>query len=80
MSLLYGLIIVVIGVLLVLKTEGFYRLIGRVDWAEKYLGTEGGTRLFLKLLGILVILLGFTVMTGLWNELLSSTIGKMYSH
>jgi len=80
MSFLYGLIIVIVGVLMVIKTEFFYRLVGRVNWAERYLGTEGGTRLFLKLLGILIILLGFTVMVGLWNELLSSTIGKTISH
>jgi len=78
MNILLGLILVVIGILLVVKTEVFYRITGRISWAERYFGTEGGTRLFLKFLGILVILLGFTVMVGLWNSLLEATLGKMF--
>jgi len=78
MQILYGLIIVIVGSLMVIKTEFFLGMTGSIAWAENNLGTEGGTRLFLKLLGILIILLGFTVMVGLWNELLSSTIGRLF--
>ena len=78
MNIILGLILVVVGALLTIKSETFYRITGSIAWAERYLGTEGGTRLFFKILGVLVILLGFTVMVGLWNTLLSATLGKMF--
>jgi len=78
MNIILGLILVVVGALLTIKSETFYRITGPIGWAERYLGTEGGTRLFFKFLGVLVILLGFTVMVGLWNTLLSATLGKMF--
>ena len=43
MSILYGLIIVIIGSLMVIKTEFFLGLTGPIAWAENNLGTEGGT-------------------------------------
>ena len=48
----------VIGFIMVWKSDFFLKNFGRVPTAEKYLGSEGGTRLFYKLLGILVMIGG----------------------
>jgi len=59
-----GVIIIVVGILLVVKTNWFLRFTGKIAWAEEKLGTEGGTRMFFKLLGILGIIIAFLIMTG----------------
>jgi len=56
------------------KSEWILNNFGRVAWAEKHLGMEGGTRLFYKLLGIVIILGGLSVMTGLWNDILGGIV------
>ncbi|MBI2984081.1 MAG: hypothetical protein HYY50_00410 [Candidatus Kerfeldbacteria bacterium] len=53
-----------LGALLVIKTQWFYNFTGPIDWAEQHLGTEGGTRLFIKLIGIAIILGAFLWVTG----------------
>ncbi len=52
----------VVGLTLVLKTHWFLAFFGRVRFAERYLGTEGGTRLFYKLLGVLVFIVGLILL------------------
>lgn len=63
-----GLLIVVIGALITIKSEWFVQNFGYIGWAEAHLGTAGGTRLFYKLLGIVFCLGGFIYMTGLWGS------------
>ncbi|PIY95461.1 MAG: hypothetical protein COY66_06695 [Candidatus Kerfeldbacteria bacterium CG_4_10_14_0_8_um_filter_42_10] len=65
-----GLIGIAIGAVLVIKTEWFLDFFGRIEWAERHLGTEGGTRLFYKMIGIGTIILSFMLMTGLLQLLL----------
>ena len=59
-----GVIIIAVGILMVIKTDWFLRFTGKIAWAEEKLGTEGGTRMFFKLLGILGIIIAFLIMTG----------------
>ena len=66
-----GLLIAFFGVSFVWKTESFFRLTGRINWAESKLGA-GGTRLFLKLFGVLVIFIGIFVMTNIASDILNS--------
>jgi hypothetical protein len=47
------------GFMLIWKTEAVYGFTGRFEFAEKYLGTEGGSRLFIKIIGIVVILVSW---------------------
>ncbi|MBI2633572.1 MAG: hypothetical protein HYW78_04300 [Parcubacteria group bacterium] len=75
MRTLIGPLIIIAGVIMVFKSEWFLRTFGRVAWAEKNLGLEGGTRFFYKLLGLLVVLFGILIFTGLWNDLLNSFAG-----
>ena len=56
--------IIAIGAALVIKTEWIYSFTGPIDWAEEHLGSEGGTRIFIKLLGVAIILGAFLWVTG----------------
>ncbi|MDP2631212.1 MAG: hypothetical protein Q8P30_00400 [Candidatus Uhrbacteria bacterium] len=68
--ILIGIAIVGLGVLMVVKTPWFLSMVGRVYFAEKYLG-GGGTRLFLKLLGVAIAVIGLIVITDLWDNFLA---------
>lgn len=65
MRIFLGLAAIVIGFMIVWKTEWLLGFFGRVNWAEKHLGYEGGTRLFYKLIGVLVIIIGIFAATNL---------------
>jgi len=74
MRFLIGTLLVIAGVVIVWKSEWIYREFGEVDWAEKHLGTEGGSRLFYKLIGLVVIFLGFFIISGIWDLLLGGFV------
>lgn len=65
MNWFIALIVIAIGSLLVIKTQWIYDFTGPIDWAEEHLGTEGGTRLFIKLIGVLMIVGAFLGVTGI---------------
>jgi len=69
--IILGLIVVAIGALVTIKAEWFYRNFGPIPSAEKFLGTEGGSRLAYKLIGILAAVIGFLIMTGLIESVLT---------
>ena len=71
MFIILGLLIIGVRVLLIAKTEWFINNFGRIAWFEDKLGTDGGSRLGYKLVGIVLILLGMIVMTGSSGEFLS---------
>lgn len=75
LRVLLGIGIISVGTFFVIKTEWFLENFGRIEWAEEHLGFEGGSRLFYKLIGILIIILGFLVVSGLWYDLLNSFTG-----
>lgn len=64
-KIILGLFLAGFGTFLAIKSEAFFRIFGRLAFAEKYLGAEGGSRLFYQLLGILLIFIGFMFMTGM---------------
>jgi hypothetical protein len=71
-KIVIGLILVLIGFLLVWKSEWFLYNIGRIDWAEQKL--SGGTRIFYKLIGIGIIIIGFFIMTNLYQGILNAFV------
>lgn len=78
MQIIWGLLLAGIGVVLAIKSEWLVNNFGRVGWAEQHLGMEGGSRLFYKLLGILAIVIGFMIMTGLIEGLILGTFGRLF--
>lgn len=80
MYIFTGLIIIAGGVFLVLKTEWFINNFGRIAWFEAKLGTEGGSRLGYKLVGIFLIFLGVIVMTGSSSEFMSWMLSPLLKY
>lgn len=68
--ILIGFIIAIIGFIIVWQSEWFLSNIGRIDWAEKKL--SGGSRIFYKLIGLGIILLGFLIITNIHTSILTS--------
>jgi len=60
-----GLLIAAVGYLLVWKSNWLLNNFGRIGWAEEHLGSEGGSRLMYKLIGIIIIITGFLHATNL---------------
>jgi hypothetical protein len=78
MHILIGLIIIGIGALIVVKTEAILNSFGRIYFFEKYLGTEGGSRLGYKLIGIAAVFIGALIMTNLIGDLLSWVFSPLF--
>ena len=73
-----GIIMVVAGLFLILKTEWFIQNFGTNAWAEAHLGYNGGTRLMYKLIGLVFIFFGFLAITNLLNSFLMGTVVKIF--
>ncbi|MFA6306462.1 MAG: hypothetical protein WCV70_02360 [Patescibacteria group bacterium] len=65
MHILLGFIILAIGALIVIKSEAMLNAFGRIEFFERKLGSEGGSRLGYKLLGLIAIFIGTLIMTNL---------------
>lgn len=63
MNILVGLVILAVGTFMVIKSEAMLSAFGRIEFFERQLGTEGGSRLGYKLIGMLAIFIGMLVMT-----------------
>lgn len=75
--ILIGLVMVSVGFLVVWKTRNIEDMFGSIDWAEAKLG-GGGTNMMYKFIGVVVIFVGFMVMTNLWNAFLEATLGSLF--
>lgn len=77
MKYVLGLGVIVIGALMVIKTEWFLENFGQSSWAEDKLG-NGGSRLMYKLIGLAAILLSLMAMTGMLGEVILSVFGGLF--
>ncbi|MFA5359581.1 MAG: hypothetical protein WC349_01310 [Patescibacteria group bacterium] len=65
MYVLIGFIILAVGALIVIKSEAMLNGFGRIEFFERHLGADGGSRLGYKLIGIIIIFIGMLVMTNM---------------
>jgi hypothetical protein len=72
-----GLAVMLIGVAIVVKTEAFLSAFGRIGFFERFFGTEGGSRLGYKLIGLAAVFIGFLMVTGLINAFMSWLLGPI---
>ncbi len=77
MKYFLGILVIILGSFMVIKTAWFVENFGYSDWAEAKLG-GGGTRLMYKILGILFIVGAVLVMTGAMGEILISIFGRLF--
>ena len=78
MRFFIGILLVLIGATLIIKTEWFIQNFGASAWAEEKLGTSGGTRIMYKFIGLAMILVGFLAVTNLHQAFLMATVGKIF--
>jgi len=65
MYIIIGFIVLAAGALLVIKSEAMLNAFGRIAFFEKYLGSEGGSRLGYKIIGLIAIFIGLLIMTNM---------------
>jgi len=68
MDIIFGLVMMGIGAFITIYSEKIFNTFGRIEFFEKYLGTEGGSRLGYKLFGILVFFIGTLILTGMIQD------------
>jgi hypothetical protein len=78
LRIIAGIVGIIIGSVMVMRSEWFLSFFGRINWAEIHLGSEGGTRVFYKLLGMITILISLMVMTGMIEGLLFAIFGPLF--
>ncbi len=78
--IILGIIITVGGVFMIMRTEWLINNFGRMAWFEEKLGSEGGTRLGYKLIGVVAIVVGIIVMTGSGSELMRWLLGPLMKY
>lgn len=77
MQFIIGLAFFIVGALIVVKSEAILSAFGRIDFFDKYLGTEGGSRLGYKIIGVIVIFLGILLITGMFNGFMEWILGPL---
>ena len=75
--IIMGLIGVVIGFFMVWKAEKFVEAIGPMEWAEKFFGGSRSSTGY-QVIGIIIILISFAVMTNLIGGILNATLGRLF--
>lgn len=70
MRIFMGLLISAVGILMTIKSEWLYENMGAIPSAERWLGSSGGSRLFYKLIGMLITFIGFFMVTGLLGKII----------
>ncbi len=78
MRFIIGFAVVIGGFLMVWKADWFVKNFGQIGWAEEHLSTEGGTRIFYKILGIIFIMGAFMGMTGLLGDIVGGIFGPLF--
>lgn len=76
LRVLWGILLVGFGLTLTLRTYWFIDFLGPLDFLEYKIG-PGGTRLVYKILGAVIVIIGFLVMTNLWGRFLNASIGSV---
>ncbi len=77
MRYIVGIILTLVGLGMILKTEWLIENFGTSAWAEDKLGSSGGSRLFYKLIGLVLIFLGFLFITNMIGGFLVGTVGRL---
>ncbi len=75
--ILVGVCLIALGVLMTYKTEWFLSLLGRVPFAEKFFG-GGGTRLFYKLLGVFIAIIGIMFATNTFDLIIGGFLTRLF--
>ena len=73
-----GMILAAVGFMFVWKSEWLLQNFGAIDFAEKYLHGDGGSRLMYKIFGILIVTIGFLIATDLMYTFLEWAVSSIF--
>ncbi len=76
MKYFFGILSIVLGAVLVIKTSWFVENFGTSAWAEAHFG--GGTYTWYKLVGMIIIVVAMLVMTGLFGPIFLNIFGRLF--
>jgi len=76
MQIVIGIVIVIVGLFFVIKTNAIFSAFGSVGFFEKYLGV-GNSKLGYKLVGVFLIFIGMLFITGLIDGFLNFILGPL---
>ena len=68
-AIIVGIVTVIIGITMVWRPRFYVDFVGHQEWAEKIFGINEDETAF-KVIGIIVILVGIFIMTGIINDIL----------
>jgi hypothetical protein len=77
MFVIYGLVIMALGFLIVLKSEWMLRNFGQIAWFDRYLRLDGGSRLGYGLIGAFIIIIGFIVLTNMFGDMMTWLVSPL---
>lgn len=78
MKYIVGILAIVFGTLMVIKTEWFLENFGSNAWAEQHLGADGGSRLMYKLIGLAIIIIAMLGVTGLLGGIIMGIFSSLF--
>ena len=76
-NIIIGIILIAIGIIFVWQTEWFVNNFGRIGFFEEKMG-YGYSRFGYKLIGIILIILGVLVVSGLWSGIFMGLFGQFF--
>jgi len=79
LGIIGGIIAIAIGFFMAWKAYAIFKMLGRVDWAERHLQSFGGTAGMIRLIGIALIIIGFLYMSGACNYIINEYLGHLFS-
>lgn len=80
MQFILGIIIMAIGMIIVIKSEWMLNNFGRIAFFEAKLGSEGGSRLGYKLVGIIFFFVGLLIMTNMIGGFLTWALSPLLKY
>ena len=78
LRIVLGLGIAGVGTWIVLKTEWILMNFGANRWAEEHLGSDGGSRIFYKIIGVILISIGFAIATNIIQSLMFGLLSPIF--
>ncbi len=80
MSIFIGILLTAAGAFFIIKTEWLLNNFGRIAWFEEKLGSDGGSRLGYKLIGVALLFFGIIAMTGSGNSFMEWILSPLIKY
>lgn len=80
MRFLFGLFMLGIGSLIIIKSEKVLEMFGRMEFFETKMGTMGGSRLGYKLIGLIFVFFGILATTGLIDGFMNWVLSPLLKY